>query len=333
MDFGFLFDPTRKLFSIGYRVADGALDRQLLRPARLRGAAGELRRHRQGRRARRALVPPRPPADAGRARLGARLLVGLDVRVPDARARDGCARRAACSSRRAGSWSGARSSYGAERGVPWGISESAYNVRDLELTYQYSNFGVPRPRPQARPRRGPRRRALRDRAGRDGRSRGGGARTSRALAAAGARGPLRLLRGDRLHAVAPAGGRDGRDRARVHGPPPGHDARRARERAARRARCGARFHAEPDRPGDRAAAAGAHAARRRGRAPAGRGGATCRRTCASSWRRSCGASPSPHDAAPRTHLLSNGRYAVMVTAAGSGYSRWPASPSRAGART
>ena len=31
---------------------------------------------------------------------------------------------------------------------------------------------------------------------------------------------------------------------------------------------------------------------------------------------------SPHDAVPRTHLLSNGRYAVMVTAAGAGYSRW-----------
>src|SRR5205809_8038536 len=33
--------------------------------------------------------------------------------------------------------------YGAERGVPWGVSESAYNARDLEMTYQYSNFGVP----------------------------------------------------------------------------------------------------------------------------------------------------------------------------------------------
>ena len=31
---------------------------------------------------------------------------------------------------------------------------------------------------------------------------------------------------------------------------------------------------------------------------------------------------SPHDSAPQTHLLSNGRYAVMITAAGSGYSRW-----------
>src|ERR1019366_1449961 len=33
--------------------------------------------------------------------------------------------------------------YGAELGVPWGVSESAYNARDLDLTYQYSNFGVP----------------------------------------------------------------------------------------------------------------------------------------------------------------------------------------------
>ncbi len=31
---------------------------------------------------------------------------------------------------------------------------------------------------------------------------------------------------------------------------------------------------------------------------------------------------SPHNLTPRTHLLSNGDYAVMITAAGSGYSRW-----------
>src|SRR5207302_1515492 len=31
----------------------------------------------------------------------------------------------------------------AELRVPWGVSESAYNARDVELTYQYSNFGVP----------------------------------------------------------------------------------------------------------------------------------------------------------------------------------------------
>jgi cyclic beta-1,2-glucan synthetase len=33
--------------------------------------------------------------------------------------------------------------YGQERGVPWGVSESAYNVRDRHMTYQYRAFGVP----------------------------------------------------------------------------------------------------------------------------------------------------------------------------------------------
>ncbi|GHC75015.1 GH36-type glycosyl hydrolase domain-containing protein [Limoniibacter endophyticus] len=33
--------------------------------------------------------------------------------------------------------------YGRERDVPWGISEAAFNARDREMTYQYTNFGVP----------------------------------------------------------------------------------------------------------------------------------------------------------------------------------------------
>ncbi len=33
--------------------------------------------------------------------------------------------------------------YGAERGVPWGVSESAFAAKDVELTYQYQAFGVP----------------------------------------------------------------------------------------------------------------------------------------------------------------------------------------------
>ncbi len=37
----------------------------------------------------------------------------------------------------------AQIAYGHERGVPWGVSESAYNVRDQHLTYQYRAFGVP----------------------------------------------------------------------------------------------------------------------------------------------------------------------------------------------
>ncbi|MGH6877085.1 MAG: GH36-type glycosyl hydrolase domain-containing protein, partial [Rhizomicrobium sp.] len=33
--------------------------------------------------------------------------------------------------------------YGAKLGVPWGMSESEYNARDIEQTYQYAAFGVP----------------------------------------------------------------------------------------------------------------------------------------------------------------------------------------------
>lgn len=33
--------------------------------------------------------------------------------------------------------------YGRQRGVPWGISESSYNLTDAHLTYQYRAFGVP----------------------------------------------------------------------------------------------------------------------------------------------------------------------------------------------
>ncbi len=142
MDFRFLFDASRKLFSIGFRVADNTLDPScydlLASEARLASfvavAKGDVSpRHwfllgraltPVGRGA--ALVswsgsmfeylmpllvieqPARSLLD-----LSCRLVVGRQVR------------------------------YGAERGVPWGVSESAYNVRDVELTYQYSDFGVP----------------------------------------------------------------------------------------------------------------------------------------------------------------------------------------------
>nr|MBA3632685.1 hypothetical protein [Acidobacteriota bacterium] len=33
--------------------------------------------------------------------------------------------------------------YGAKHKVPWGVSEAAYNARDLQLNYQYAAFGVP----------------------------------------------------------------------------------------------------------------------------------------------------------------------------------------------
>src|SRR5260370_13932684 len=33
--------------------------------------------------------------------------------------------------------------YGRQQGVPWGISESAFNLVDRHGTYQYKAFGVP----------------------------------------------------------------------------------------------------------------------------------------------------------------------------------------------
>ena len=90
------------------------------------------------------------------------------------------------------------------------------------------------------------------------------ARNFRRLAGVGADGAIRLLRSARLHAGPPAGRAQGGRGARVHGPPSGHDARRVanvlhdgamRTALSRRA----------DRAGQRTAAAGAHAARRRRR--------------------------------------------------------------------
>jgi cyclic beta-1,2-glucan synthetase len=69
-------------------------------------------------------------------------VVGQHVRIPDAVAGDARAggsvleqtTRLIVARQRA---------YAAALGIPWGISESSYNARDLEMTYQYSNFGVP----------------------------------------------------------------------------------------------------------------------------------------------------------------------------------------------
>jgi cyclic beta-1,2-glucan synthetase len=79
MDFQFLLDPSRKIFSIGYRVADNTLD-----PSCYDLLAS-------GRRFTPALVPSRPGPDAGGPRGSPRLLVGVDVRVPDAAPGDAAA--------------------------------------------------------------------------------------------------------------------------------------------------------------------------------------------------------------------------------------------------
>ena len=128
----------------------------------------------------------------------------------------------------------------------------------------------PRPGPGTRAQRGPRRRAVRDRAGRHGRRTGGGEESRRADGGGRPR-PLWVLRGARLHTVpasreCPRCGRPG-----LHGPSPGDDPPGAGERPPRRS-------GPPlvprgaDRPGGRASAPGA-ATRGRGRGtPPGRGG-------------------------------------------------------------
>ncbi|MGB8436422.1 MAG: glucoamylase family protein, partial [Burkholderiales bacterium] len=142
MDFRFLLDPDRKLLAIGYRVAEGSLDPScydlLASEARLASfvaiAKGDVPwRHwfRLGR-----AVTPLGRGAALISWSGSMfeyLMPSLVMRAPAGSLLEETSRLVV---RR-------QVSYGATLDVPWGISESAYNVRNLEHTYQYSNFGVP----------------------------------------------------------------------------------------------------------------------------------------------------------------------------------------------
>jgi cyclic beta-1,2-glucan synthetase len=142
MDFSFLFDESRKLLSIGFRVTDGKLDPShydlLASEARLasfvsiaKGEAPASHWFRLGR--------PLTPIGRGSLLLSwsgsmfEYLMPALIMRSPEesllSQTYELVVRR--------------QIEYGRERHVPWGISESAYNVRDAVLTYQYSAFGVP----------------------------------------------------------------------------------------------------------------------------------------------------------------------------------------------
>jgi cyclic beta-1,2-glucan synthetase len=141
-DFSFLFDPTRKLFSIGFRAGDGTLDPSyydlLASEARLASflaiAKGDVAPDHWFRLGR-ALTP----VGRGSALISwsgsmfEYLMPALVMRAPARSLLDHTYRLVVAR----------QISYAAERGVPWGISESAFNARDLEQTYQYSSFGVP----------------------------------------------------------------------------------------------------------------------------------------------------------------------------------------------
>ncbi|MEO8631458.1 MAG: phosphorylase, partial [Betaproteobacteria bacterium] len=142
MDFRFLFDPKRKLFSVGFRVSDSLLDDSfydlLASEARLTSfiaiAKGEIpvaHWFKMGR--------PLAPEDEGAVLISwsgsmfEYLMPSLIMYTPSHSLLDQTCRLSVKHQIR----------YGNERGVPWGVSESAYYMRDRSLTYQYSAFGVP----------------------------------------------------------------------------------------------------------------------------------------------------------------------------------------------
>ncbi len=319
MDFGFLIDRQRNLLSIGCLAPEGALDTNcydlLASEARLASffaiAKGD--------------VPARHWFHLGRAATpvaqGAALISwsgsmfeylmpSLVMRAPAGSLLDATNRLVV----------GRQIDFAARLHRPWGVSESAYNARDLELTYQYSNFGIPGLGLK---------RGLADNfvvapyatglatmidphAARANLDR---------LALIGARGRYGFYEAiDYTPTRVP----DGQDRAIVRAYMAHHQGMTivGIANAVLEARMRARFHAEPmvqatelllqeRAPRDVAVshpwAAETKSAVKKGRDVEPLGG---RRFS------------SAQQASPATHLLSNGRYSTMLTTAGSGYSRW-----------
>ena len=142
MDFRFLMDPVRKLMSIGYLPSESRQDTNvydlLASEARLASffaiAKGDaLTKHwfKLGRKT--TAVDGAAALVSWSGSMFEYLMPSLVMRAPAGSLLDTTSRLIV---RR-------QIEYGAELGIPWGISESAYNARDIEFTYQYSNFGVP----------------------------------------------------------------------------------------------------------------------------------------------------------------------------------------------
>jgi cellobiose phosphorylase len=142
MDFRFLFDDQRRLFAIGFQQTSHTLDGSyydlLASEARLASFVAIAKNDvpvehwfRLGRTLTRASGAPALVSWSGS--MFEYLMPMLVMRsfpfTVLAQTYEGAVQRHA--------------SYGAERNVPWGVSESAYNVRDRTYTYQYRAFGVP----------------------------------------------------------------------------------------------------------------------------------------------------------------------------------------------
>jgi cyclic beta-1,2-glucan synthetase len=318
MDFAFLLEPQRRLLAIGYRVADAALDAShydlLASEARLASfvaiAKGDVpvsHWFRLGRAATRVRGGAVLRSWSGS--LFEYLMPSLVLREP---ASGLLAHTNRLVVRR-------QIEYGAELGVPWGISESAYNVRDLDLTYQYSSFGVP---------------GLGQKRGLDDDT----VIAPYATALASMVDPLAAIANYARIAAAGGEGRHGGYDALDYTPsrrPPGsrvavvqawmahHQGMTivALANTLHRGIVRTRFHRSPAVQAtelllQERVPRGLPVAAAEARLP--RPAASAHPTAPAPMRRFHG----PHDATPRTHLLGNGRYAVMLTAAGSGCSRW-----------
>jgi cyclic beta-1,2-glucan synthetase len=142
MDFAFLIEPERELLSVGYSVDEEKLDQScydlLASEARLASFFGIAKGD----------LAPRHWFRLGRTLLpvsGTSVLMSwsgsmfeylmpdlVTLTPPDSLL--GSTLRAAVAE---------QILYGVRNGMPWGVSESAYNARDIEFTYQYLSFGLP----------------------------------------------------------------------------------------------------------------------------------------------------------------------------------------------
>ena len=142
IDFGLLYDPLRKLFSIGFNVTTDKVDPHhydlLASEARLasylavvRGEVPQTHWYTLGRPATRAAGAPALLSWGG---------TMFEYLMPNLlmRSRRGTLLAESCESAVR-----AQIAYGRERGDPWGVSESAFDQRDSQHTYQYRSFGVP----------------------------------------------------------------------------------------------------------------------------------------------------------------------------------------------
>ena len=204
-----------------------------VRPARVRVATGELRRHRRRRRAGRntgSVSDARSRSSTARRRSCRGAAAMFEYLMPTLVMP--LARRSRCSTRRVTRRCTGRSRSGRTRGVPWGISESAYNVRDRHDTYQYRAFGVPdlalkrglaeRSRDRARTRRRSRSPSIAHEA----------MENLASLERRGALGAYGFY--DALDYTRPDAGERCRDGAHVHGASHRHEPRRAGQRAEHR---------------------------------------------------------------------------------------------------